>query len=51
MTQAELISAELQKFIDVEFAKLKQEVADAFEKLRTKQAAEAAVVEAAKHKH
>jgi hypothetical protein len=51
MTQAELISAELQKFIDVEFAKLKQEVAEAFEKLRIKQAAEVAVVEAAKHTH
>ena len=51
MTQSELISAELQKFIDVEFAKLKQEVAQAFAKLHAQQAAEAAAAEAAKHKH
>ena len=37
MTQSELISAELQKFIDVEFAKLKQEVAEAFAKQQQQQ--------------
>jgi outer membrane protein assembly factor BamE (lipoprotein component of BamABCDE complex) len=51
MTQAELISVELQKFIDIEFDKLKREVEEAFEKLRAKQAAEAALAETKKSTH
>ena len=51
MKKPELISAELQTFIDVEFAKLKQEVAEAFAKLHAQETAEAAAREAAKHKH
>lgn len=48
MTQSELISAELQTFIDVEFAKLKQEVAEAFAKQQQQQQLAA---QAAKQKH
>jgi hypothetical protein len=51
MKQAELISVELQKFIDIEFAKLKREVEEAFEKLRVQRAAEAALSEVKKSKH
>jgi hypothetical protein len=48
MTQPGLISVDLQNFIDLEFAKLKQEIAQAFVKLQAQQVAENAAAEAAK---
>jgi hypothetical protein len=51
MSQSKLISEELQKFIDEEFAKLKCEVAEAFAKQHQIQQQQQQAAEAAARKH